>query len=293
VLAVVVRMGSAAWVALPFWIALYRSRGSCRKGEFKTRHEIAVDALRRVREWFSGPILLLADGAYYNRSLVTPALDLGIEVTSRIRTDARLRRPCPPRRRKGKRGRRPTHGAWLPSLAALARTDACFERRQVAIYGRTVTLLLREVVGYWKPLRRAVKVVIAKDPRRRRRAAYLSTTDLSKDAVAVVESFGRRWSIEQLFSVCKLQLGLDSAEVRKERSVTRHAAFCIALATWVQVWAYRCFPKARAASFARKLAALREETVMEAVFASGPRTQGSCRIARTLATLFSTAAAAA
>lgn len=222
-----------------------------------------------------------------------PALELGIEVVSRIRSDARLRKPSPPRRRKGKRGRRPTRGEWLPRLTALARSDACFARRAVAIYGRTVTLLLREVVGYWPPLRRVVKIVIAKDPKRRRRAAYLSTTDLSKDAVAVVESFARRWSIEQLFSVCKLQLGLDSAEVRRERSVTRHAAFCIALATWVQVWASRCFPKLRAASFARKLAALREETVMEAVFASGPRTQGSRRIARALASLFSTAAAAA
>jgi hypothetical protein len=293
VLAAVVPMGTAAWVALPFWIALYRSRRSCRKGEFRTRHEIAVEALRRVREWFSGPILLLADGAYYNGSLVTPALDLGIEVTSRIRSDARLREPSPPRQRKGKRGRKPTRGHWMPRLNALSRSDARFARRAVAIYGKTVTLLLREVVGYWPPLRRVVKVVIAKDPKRKHKVAYLSTTDLSRDAVAVVESFGRRWSIEQLFSVCKLQLGLDSAEVRKERSVTRHAALCIALATWTQVWAHRRLPRLRAASFATKLAALREETVMEAVFASGPRTQGSRRIARALGSVFSTATAAA
>lgn len=293
VLAVVVQLGAAAWVALPFRIALYRSQRSCRNGEFRTRHVIAAEALRKVREWFSGPILLLADGAYYNRSLVGPALDLGIEVTSRIRSDARLRKPSPPRPRKGKRGRKPTRGDWMPRLTAFARSDACFVRQEVAIYGKTVTLLLREVVGYWPPLRRVVKVVIAKDPKRRHKVAYLSTTDLSLDAVAVVESFGRRWSIEQLFSVCKLQLGLDSAEVRKERSVIRHAALCVAMATWVTVWAHRRGKKLRTVSFARKLAALREETVMEAVFASGPRTQGSRRIAQAAASLFSRAGAAA
>jgi hypothetical protein len=80
-------------------------------------------------------------------------------------------------------------------------------------------------------------------------------------------------------------LGFDSAEVRKERSVLRHAALCMALATWIEVWAYRCAPKLAAASFSRKLAALREHTVMEMVFASGPRTQGSRQIARSLGTL--------
>ena len=286
VLTLVVPFGQAGWVSLPFWIALYRQRCSCRKGEFRTRHEIAAKALRRVRAWFSGPVLLLADGAYYNRSLVTPALELEIEVVSRIRSDARLREPKA-RRRSNRRGRKPTRGDWLPKLGALSRSDACFVPRTVSIYGKTVTLLLREVVGYWTPLRRAVKVVIAKDPKRRHKLAYLSTTNLTRDAVAVVEAFAQRWTIEQLFSVCKHQLGLDSAETRKERSVIRHAALCMALATWVGVWAYRFRPRLRNASFANQLAGLREQTILEVVFNSSPRTQGSRRIAHSLAFLFS------
>jgi hypothetical protein len=290
VLAVVVPLGAAGWVSLPFWIELYRSRERCPEDAFRTRHEIVVGALRTVREWFQGSIQLLADGAYYNRSLVGPVAAAGIRVVSRIRSDARLREPVPPARRK-RRGRRPIRGPWMPKLGALTRRDGSFRRRPVRIYGKTVTLLLREVVGYWPPLDRVVKVVIAKDPRRRRKVAFLSTTDLALDAVAVVERFARRWSIEQLFAVCKNQLGLDSAEVRKERAVVRHAALCMALATWVAVWAHRCRPALRAASFAKQLAALREETVMEMVFASGPRTQGSRRIARSLGSLFGVATA--
>ena len=293
VLAIVVPVGSTGCVALPFWISLYRPEKSCAAGEFRTRHGIAAEALGRVREWFPGPITLLADGAYYNRSLVVPATQMGIEVVSRIRSDARLREPSPPRRARHTRGRPATRGDWIPKVSSVARGKARFVTRTVAIYGRKVTLLVREFVGYWPPLDRVVKVVITKDPRQRRRVAYLSTTNLALDAVTVVESFARRWSIEQLFAISKNTLGLDSAEVRKERSVIRHAAFCMALATWTEVWAHRRNASLRCATFSRKLAALREETVIETVFASGPRTQASRRIAQSLAAAFCTATEAA
>ena len=179
----------------------------------------------------------------------------------------------------------------MPKLSSIARGNARFVRQTVAIYGKRVTLLLREFVGYWPPLDRMVKVVITKDPRKCRRVTYLSTTNLALDAVGVVETFAKRWSIEQLFAICKNALGLDSAEVRKERSVLRHAALCVALATWVGIWAHRFRPKLRAASFARQLAALREETVMQMIFESGPRTQGSRRIASAVGSLFSRATA--
>ncbi|MGB2754183.1 MAG: transposase, partial [Phycisphaerae bacterium] len=40
VLAAVVQVGPWAWVALPFWVALYRSEKTCRRGQFRTRHEL-------------------------------------------------------------------------------------------------------------------------------------------------------------------------------------------------------------------------------------------------------------
>ncbi|MCX7805676.1 MAG: transposase [Planctomycetota bacterium] len=112
-------------------------------------------------------------------------------------------------------------------------------------------------------------------------------------AKQVVEMFARRWPIEQLFSVAKGQMGLDSAEVRKERSVRRHAALCMAMVTWVEVWVYRRCPELRERSFCRKLAALRSESIQETIFASGPRTKGSHEIASGLAALYATATSAA
>jgi hypothetical protein len=293
VLAVGVQVGTRGWVALPFWVALYRPKKTCPRGEFRTRHEMAAEALWLVRGWFSGPILLLADGAYANGSLVGPARKLGIQVVSRLRADARLRENQPRKQPKGKRGRKPRHGPWLPRLSRRARQRSKFKTLAVAIYGKTVTLRLREVVAWWPPLACAVKGVIARDPRRPKRVAYLVTTDLALTAVEVVEAFARRWTIEQMFSVAKNPLGFDSAEVRKERSVRRHAALALAMITWVEVWTRLHRRPLSARPFAAKLAAIREEAIMQTIFASSPRRQGSRRIASALATLFSAATRAA
>ncbi len=236
---------------------------------------------------------LLADGAYANDSLITPSVALGIHVVSRLRSDARLRAPQPARRSKSRRGPNPTWGARLPKLKQLGNSSCAFHSHDVNIYGHRVHLLIRELEVYWPALRRVVKVVITRDPTRPARRAYLMTTDLAMSACEVIEALAQRWTIEQMFSVAKQQMGLDSAEVRKERAVVRHAALCIALITWTEVWARGFRGKARGRSFASKLAALRAETITQTIFASGPRTRGSRRIASGLASLFGTATAAA
>jgi hypothetical protein len=291
VLAVVVRAGKRASVALPFWIKLYRPKKSCTSDDFRTRHELVAGTLIAIRAWFSGPIHLLADGAYANDSLVGPAADQKIELVSRIRSDARLRAPRPSRRSKYKRGRKPTLGRWLPRLKVLASTRSTFRSQHVNIYGKHVRLLLREFEAYWPPLRRVVKVVITRDPKRPMRVAYLVTTDCGLSACEIVEFFAQRWTIEQLFSVAKQQMGLDTAEVRKQRAVVRHAALCMALITWTEVWIHRARPALWPRPFAAKLAALRAETITETIFASGPRARGSRRIAHGLASIFTSATA--
>ena len=294
VLAVVVSVGSGAWVALPFWIKLYRTRKTVRrKADFRTRIELAVEGLRAVRTWFSGPITVLTDGAYNNGSLILPLRPLGLEVVSRLRSDAALRDLTPPRKPKGKRGPAPKRGLPLPSLAKLASVRSAFRELQVAIYGKQVTLLVREIVAYWKPVDAAVKLVITRDPRNPGRLAYLMTTNLALSATEVIELFARRWTVEQLFSTMKCQLGLDSAEVRTENSVRRHAALSVAMATWVEVWAWRKGAVLRARSFSTKIGALRQAIVTNVIFEPSPRGTRSRRVSKGVASLFAAATSAA
>jgi len=67
----------------------------------------------------------------------------------------------------------------------------------------------------------------------------------------------------------------------------------LATITWVEVWTHRFQPRLSARPFAAKLAAVREEAVIQTIFASGPRRKGSRRIAGALATLFFVATRAA
>jgi len=293
VIAVVIRASSKASIALPFWISLYRPKDKCSAGEFRTRHEMAAGALFLVRSLFPGKIRLLADGAYANRSLARPAQELGIQLVSRLRKDASLRAATPPRRAKGTRGRKPKYGRRLAKLASLARSKSCFRKQRVSIYGKQVELLVRTFDAYWPALRQTIRVVITRDPKRPKRLAFLFSTDMEMKTAEVIESFAQRWTIEQLFSVAKIQMGLGSAEVRKRRSVVRHATMCMALITWTEVWAYRRKPSKWARSFTQKLASLRRETIKSTVFDSGPRTRGSARIAKGMADLFVRATCAA
>jgi hypothetical protein len=293
VLAVVIGAGGKTAIALPFWIGLYRPKERCAPEQFRTRHQMASSALFLVRSLFSGPIRLLADGAYATDSLIAPMKAVDIELVSRLRSDAALRKVSPTKRRQGQRGRKAQHGARLGALDSLARSRSAFRKQRCSIYGKSVALLVREFEAFWPALNRVIKIVITRDPHRPRRVAYLFTTDCSLSAAEVIESFAKRWTIEQLFNVAKNQMGLDSAEVRKERSVVRHATLCMALITWTEIWAYRVYPRSWGTPFARKLAWLRAETITSTVFASGPRTRGSARNARNIGDLFTRATSAA
>lgn len=289
VLALVVQVGSTAWAALPFWVSLYRSEDKCRKDEFRTRHQLAAEALEAVRSWFNGSVIVLADGAYDAEPMVSPMRRLKMTLVSRIRSNARLREPQPAHTRKGKRGRKPKLGRWLPKLPQLAKALREFRRETVTIYGKRVALLVREFVAYWPAMGCVVKVVITRDPDNPKRVAYLMSTDVTLSAVGIIELFSRRWSIEQLFLVLKEQLGLDTAEVRKEKSVVRHSVLCIALATWVQVWTKIARKSGKLHSFASQLAALREDVIKQTIFDSGLRTHKARRIAKDVARLFAQA----
>ena len=181
----------------------------------------------------------------------------------------------------------------LGKLSSLSSSRTAFRVARVTIYGKSVELLLREFEAYWPALKCVIKVVITRDPRRPVRRAYLVSTDRRLSALEIVESFAQRLTIEQLFAVAKNQMGLDTAEVRKERAVLRHATPCMALITWTEIWAYRINPLTWTRSFAQKLASLRAETVTSTVFASGPRGRGSRRIARGLGDLFTSATSVA
>lgn len=268
VLAVVVHLFGVP-VAVPFWVSLYRSQSTCSKEVFRTRLQIVAQALQTIRNWISLPISLVADGAYNNKSMLKPLAELNIPFVSRLRFDACLRHD-PPKRRRKQRGRTPKYGSWLAKLQRIARAGRGWETVQAHIYGKCVTLKVKSFEAWWPKAGVKLRVVITKDPRGKRKPCYLSSTDLSMTPVAIIERFALRWSIEQMFSDAKLLMGLDSAEVRAEKSVERHAIFTFALVTWVRVWAKQHIAtlKDPPTSFAAQLTKLRGDLMSQTIFMS-------------------------
>lgn len=285
-------------VALPFWAELYRTEKDCPKGEFRTRLQMVVEALRTAKSWTSRPIDLVADGAYNNESLLTPLPALGISLVSRLRADARLREDPPPPD-PHRRGRRPRYGSRLPPLSSWARRRTGWRRVRVQIYRSHVRLLVQVFDAWWPTCGQKLRVVVVRDPRGKHRTSFLSSTDRTLSAEQIIERFARRWPIEQLFADVKLHLGLDTAELRHPRSVVRHAALTFALATWVHVAHYIVAIRRQAkaeeklasapVSFRHKLQQLRSELAKKLIFPGCLRATRSLRNSTAVADLFATA----
>lgn len=285
VLAIVVHLFGVP-VAIPFWVALYRSQKTCPKTEFRTRLEIVVEVLKTVQTWIPLRISLVADGAYNNQSILKPLAPMKISLVSRLRLDAVLRHDAPKRTVK-KRGRKPRYGTRLPKLQKIARSGRGWCKVWVQIYGKRVRLKIKSFDAWWPKAGVKIRVVIARDPAGKRKPCFMSSTDLTLTPVQIIERFALRWPIEQLFSDAKVLMGLDSAEVRSPNSVLRHAIFTFALVTWVRVWARKRLAKrARPpTSFGGQLAELRGDLLSQTIFASIPGGRLSKRNSEDLAAL--------
>ena len=289
-------------VALPFFLRLYRSEETCRPKEFRTRHDLVLEGLQTLKEWTQLPISLVGDGAYFNSSLIRPLRKMGIPLCGRLRRDAILRAdpaPIHPHRR----GRHPKYGHRLPSLPAMARSGGRWEIVRAHIYRKEVTLRVETIDAWWPTCGEKIRLVIVRSVHGRKRVTFLATTDLTRCAKEIIEWFARRWTIEQLFSDVKLHLGLDSAEVRKPRSVFRHALFTFACATWIHVWRYRRdlklshrqhqAPHHAPCSLRAKLRELRGVFIDQVLFCKRLRATRSRRNASPVADLFAHALTAA
>ncbi len=157
----------------------------------------------------------------------------------------------------------------------------------VHIYGKDVHVKVKTFDAWWPKAGVKLRVVIVRDPEGRRKPCYLSATDLTMTQKSIIETFSRRWSIEQLFSDAKNCLGLDTAEVRNPKSVVRHGAFAFGFITMVRIWARSRFSRHKIppVSFARQLSCLRGEVMTETIFMSQAPKPGSRRNAEALAGL--------
>ena len=209
-----------------------------------TKPELAREGIAVVARWAAELVpgrrlYVVGDTAYTNRATLEgrPA---NVEVVGRLRPDAALWTPPPPRR-PGQLGRPRKRGARLPTPAAMAATRRHWHPLRVTLYGRPVTPRVCRGTALWPgALRDApIRFVVVRDPSGRRHDEAFFCTDHSVGVAFVLTTYAKRWSLEVTFFDCKQSLGLEDPQNQAPLAVRRTAPFAGLVYALVVLWAAR------------------------------------------------------
>jgi hypothetical protein len=233
--------------ALPFLTVLAPSeRYHQQRGQqHKTLTDWARQLITQVREWLPERLLVVvADSSYAALELLAACQGLPQPVTmvSRLRLDAALYDPAPPRK-PGQRGRSPKKGARQPSLQARL-NDPTTDWQTVTVrwYGGTTrTVRLASGTALWhhsgKPLV-ALRWVLVSDPEGKFEAQALLSTNEEASPVQMVEWFVMRWQLEVTFEEARAHLGIETQRQWSEKAILRTTPVLLGLFSLVCLFAH-------------------------------------------------------
>ena len=197
-------------LALPLLIRLYRSKKRCPAERYRKRTEMASELVELLARWLPGDrsLHLVADAEYACKTLVRSLPD-NVSFTGPMTMDAALYDEVGPYRG---RGRRRVKGQRLPSPKQLAaQTSTPWRKLTLTIYGRKVTLLVKELHALWYTVAgtQRLSIVVTRDlAGRLGDRAFFSTMDESSASDILVQ-YARRWEIEVAFRNTKQAMGLE------------------------------------------------------------------------------------
>ena len=216
-------------VALPVGFALVR-----KDTDAASRLSLGRGLVAAVSAAVPGRLVhVVADSAYAGKAL--RGLPTHITWTTRLRANAALFTPAPPR--TGKRGRPRLKGDRLPSLQSLAASTP-FSPTTVARYGSTATVATAVIRCLWYGAFGAqpVQVVLLRDEATTGYDIALISTDLTATATEVIARYAARWSIEVAFEDAKQTTGVGQARNRLCPAVQRTVPFGLIWSTLAICW---------------------------------------------------------
>src|SRR3954469_4790013 len=290
--------------ALPFLTILAPSERHDR--ERGRRHKKLTDwarqALLLLRRWLPGrALVVVADSGYAAIALLARCASLAnpVAVVTRLRLDAALYEPAPPRR-PGQMGRPRKKGRRLPTLAArLADPATVWTTATVANwYGegaRTVAVASDTAVWYHTGLPPVpIRWVLVRDPQGGFDPQALLCTDLAAEPAQLLAWFVLRWQLEVTFEEARRHLGVESQRQWSDLAILRTTPALLGLFSLVTLWAHpRMAPageRGRAAAwyhkplptFADALALVRREIWGQVAFGMSTRDTDLVKVPRVL-----------
>jgi hypothetical protein len=229
--------------ALPFLTTLAPSERFAR--EQGRRHKKLTDWARQllilVARWLpERRLIAVADSSYAAIELLA-AVCRRLTVITRLRLDARLFDPPPPRR-PGTMGRPRVSGARQPTLAERL-ADPKTRWRHVTVagwYGRTerpIELISGTALWYHPGKRVPIRWLLVRDVAGEFEPQGFLCTDQDADPLEVLRWFVRRWSVEVTFAEVRRHLGVESQRQWSDLAIARTTPALLGLFSLVTLWA--------------------------------------------------------
>jgi len=234
--------------ALPFLSALAPSeRYSAKRGKrHKKITQWAWQLLLVLRRWYpKREIVAVADRAYASLKLLDRCRKLRDPITfiTRLRLDAALYEPAPPRR-PGQIGRPRIKGERLPNLSVVAQDPrTVWKPTEIANwYGsedRTVEIASQTAVWYSTGLFAVpIRWVLVRDPEGKFKTQALLCTDLDADPKKILSWFVMRWQLEVTFQEMHRHLGFESQRQWSDMAIRRTTPALLGLFSLVTLFAH-------------------------------------------------------
>ncbi len=224
--------------ALPFLTALCPSeRFYAQRGRrHQTLRERAWQIIQLVRRWLPGrEIVFVADRRFAALEWLALVARLPhVSVSTRLRLDAALYEPPPPRA-PGQRGRPRLTGQRRPTLEAVLADEKTPWTKLTIDHGdgegpRAVEVATDTAVWYHagKPPV-AIRWVLMRDPHERFTPQALLSTNLALTCEQILTWFGRRWTMEVTWEEARAHLGMETQRQWNARAIARATPALVSL----------------------------------------------------------------
>ncbi|MBE9079877.1 transposase [Romeria aff. gracilis LEGE 07310] len=228
---------------LPFFTVLAPSKRYHQQQQ--RRHKRLTDWARQmllqVRRWLPDrAIVVVADSSFAALELLWALSQLStpVHLVTRLRLDAQLYRPAPPRL-PGQSGRPPKVGKRLPGLQPLI--DNPYTPWQTVVmpdwYGRgDYSLQVTSATAIWYTTGRPavpIRWVLIKDPKGQFKPQALLATDLSATPTQILQWFRLRWQVEVTFEEVRAHLGIETQRQWSPKAIERTTPTLMALFSMV------------------------------------------------------------